>query len=85
MNVVDTMMTGLFLTFTCSLLLVCSVLSLAAPEYYPASTANTDDPTVLQLVAEARRLGPVANDRSDDEKHIFLNPVFFNKSDLKGD
>jgi len=64
-------MTGPFITFTCSLLLLRNVIALAAPESCP-TTINAD-PSVLQLVAEARRLGPVANDRSDDEKNIFLS------------
>jgi hypothetical protein len=57
-------MHSLFL-FTCVLLQICHVLSLAA-ESYPTST----DP-VMQVIAEARRLGPGANDRTHDEKEAF--------------
>ena len=72
----DTMIAGIFVTFTCSILMIVNILSLAAPSSYSATNTNTDDQIqwVLQLIAEARRLGPVANDRSDTtrwRKHSF--------------
>jgi hypothetical protein len=71
----DTMIAGIFVTFTCSIVMIFNVLLLAAPSSYSATNTNTDDPMVLQLIAKARRLGPVGqrSKRHDVKKNILLS------------